>query len=68
MQIKLKGTDVKPFFVPDDAGDVLLKSGVAVREAEPADATDDPQQQIVKARWQKMNEKWADRKKPAVLK
>ena len=62
MQIKLRGTDVKPFFVPDDAGDVLLKNGVAEREAEPAEATDDPQQQIDKARWQKMSERWANRK------
>jgi len=68
VRIKLKGTDVEPFFVPDDAGDALLKTGVAELELEPAEATDDPQQQIDKARWQKMNEKWKDRKKTAVVK
>jgi hypothetical protein len=64
MRIKLKGTDVKPFIVPDEAGEVLLKNGVAER----AEVADDPQQESDKARWQKMNEKWKDRKKPVEVK
>jgi hypothetical protein len=64
MRIKLKGTDVKPFIVPDEAGDVLLNNGVAER----AESTDDPQQNSDKARWQKMNEKWEGRKKPVEVK
>lgn len=29
VRVKLKGTDIKSFIVPDDAGAVLLKNGVA---------------------------------------
>jgi hypothetical protein len=67
VRIKLTGTDVKPFFVPDDAGEMLLNAGVAELELVPAEATDDPQPQIDKTRWEKMNEKWKDRKKTAVV-
>jgi len=64
MRIKLTGTDVKPFIVPDEAGEVLLKNGVAER----AELAVDPKQQADKARWQKMNEKWEGRKKPVEVK
>jgi hypothetical protein len=67
VRVKLKGTDIKSFVVPDDAGAVLLKNGVA-ELAELSDDQTDPQQQIDKARWQKMNERWKERKKPVEVK
>jgi hypothetical protein len=64
VRIKLKGTDIGAFIVPDEAGNVLLANGIA----ELAELTDDAQQQADTARWQKMNERWEDRKKPAEVK